>query len=306
MDMGLPAADGQGSIHYRADWKFVDHPAINPDYRNRTAIAASHNRLAQGMRPVCFQHHSLLGSSVRALVAPAPFFSPSSNLLSYSRLRNYRPPYNKPVKYTKVAVLQFYLVKNRYGTPCIFMFPRCTQHIRKYSPAGTRQSVYGQGHLTIFERKNTMHEDFFQLLEKDHNQVKDLLEKLQDTSDSAVKTREKLFLQLKKEILPHLKAEEKTLYPALKEEKDSRRKAMESIEEHHVTELVLHELDQLGKNEEHWAAKFEVFKELVEHHIEEEEEEIFSFAEEVLDEESIDQIMKSFQEEKEKIKSEIS
>jgi hemerythrin-like domain-containing protein len=166
--------------------------------------------------------------------------------------------------------------------------------------------VYGQGHLTIFERKNTMHEDFFQLLEKDHNQVKDLLEKLQDTSDSAVKTREKLFLQLKKEILPHLKAEEKTLYPALKEEKDSRRKAMESIEEHHVTELVLHELDQLGKNEEHWAAKFEVFKELVEHHIEEEEEEIFSFAEEVLDEESIDQIMKSFQEEKEKIRSEIS
>ncbi len=151
-----------------------------------------------------------------------------------------------------------------------------------------------------------MHEDFFQLLEKDHDQVKDLLEKLQDTSDDALKTREKLFLQLKKEILPHMKAEEKAFYPALKEEKESRRKAMESIEEHHVTELVLNELDQMGKDEENWSAKLEVFKELVEHHIEVEEEEIFSSAEEVLTEDAIDQIMKSFQTEKEKIKSEIS
>jgi hemerythrin-like domain-containing protein len=151
-----------------------------------------------------------------------------------------------------------------------------------------------------------MHEDFFQLLENDHNEVKNILEKLQETSDGAVKTREKLFLQLKKEILPHMKAEEKAFYPSLKEEKESRLQSLEAIEEHHVAELVLNELEQLPKNEENWSAKLKVFKELVEHHIEEEEEEIFSLAEEVLDEERVDQIMDSFQKEKEKIKSEIS
>jgi hemerythrin-like domain-containing protein len=159
---------------------------------------------------------------------------------------------------------------------------------------------------SLSKGKTIMHEDFFQILEHDHNEVKDLLEKLQDTSDGAVKTREKLFLQLKKEILPHMKAEEKAFYPSLKDEKESRRQTLEAIEEHHVTELVLNELEKLPKDEENWVAKLSVFKELVEHHIEEEEEEIFSMAEEVLDEDKINEIMQSFQKEKEKIKSEIS
>jgi hemerythrin-like domain-containing protein len=148
--------------------------------------------------------------------------------------------------------------------------------------------------------------EFFELIEKDHQEVKEILEKLEESSDGAVKTREKMFMQLKEEFIPHLKAEEVTLYPALKNQKESRKSALEAIEEHHVAEIVFKELDSLSKNDEVWAAKLKVFKELVEHHIEEEEDQIFKMAQETLASDKMSQIMESFQQEKEKVKKQLS
>ena len=149
-----------------------------------------------------------------------------------------------------------------------------------------------------------MHQ-FFQSLEKDHNEVRDILEQLAQTSEGAAKTKEKLFMKLKHELLPHMKGEEKGLYPVLMENRDVREKAMESLEEHHVAETVFNELDKLPKDKENWSAKLKVFKEIVEHHIEEEEDEVFDIAGEILDDDQLDQIMESFENEKEKIKEQL-
>ncbi|RJQ65502.1 MAG: hemerythrin domain-containing protein [Desulfobacteraceae bacterium] len=150
-----------------------------------------------------------------------------------------------------------------------------------------------------------MAHEFFQTLEKDHEEVKAILEKLESASDGAVKTKEDLFLKLKQELIPHMKGEEKHFYPALNSKKEVKELSMQAIEEHHVAETVLKELEKLPKSAENWSAKVQVFKEIVEHHIEEEEEEVFEAAEDALDEEDLDRIMTSFEEEKEKAKKKI-
>jgi hemerythrin-like domain-containing protein len=147
-----------------------------------------------------------------------------------------------------------------------------------------------------------MAHQLLQIIEKDHEELKEILEQLENASQGAVKKKEELFMKLKMELLPHMKAEEKHFYPVLGESKSSRQISMEAIEEHHVAEMVFKELDKLDKDEERWSAKLKVFKEILEHHIEEEEEEVFEVAEDVLDEDQLDEIMTAFNEEKEKAK----
>lgn len=147
--------------------------------------------------------------------------------------------------------------------------------------------------------------EFFDVLMKDHDEVKDLFEKLMESSPGAEKTREKLFSQLEKELVPHLKAEEIAFYPFLMENKETKIMALEAVEEHALTELVLNQMKKLSVKNDVWTAKLKVLKDMVEHHIEEEEEELFEAAEEALEENAFKQVMQSFQKEKEKIKAEL-
>lgn len=147
---------------------------------------------------------------------------------------------------------------------------------------------------------------FFDELKKDHREVKDILEKLKAGSKTAEKTREKLFVQLKQELVPHLKAEEATFYQALMESKNGRQHALEGKEEHDLTVLVFRQLEETPAKEDIWAAKLKVLKDLIEHHIQEEEKEMFPVAQKEMEKDNFKQIMQNFQEEKEKIKKEIS
>jgi hemerythrin-like domain-containing protein len=138
------------------------------------------------------------------------------------------------------------------------------------------------------------------MLKKDHVEVKGILGKLKETKES--KKREELFLKLRMELVPHMKSEESTFYPPLLAAKEAREDAMEGIEEHHVAEMVQKELEKMPKGEDEWGAKMSVFKELVEHHIKEEEGKIFKSAEKVLTQDDFEKIMKQFEQEKQKIK----
>lgn len=142
--------------------------------------------------------------------------------------------------------------------------------------------------------------DFFQMLKKDHVEVKGILGQLVETKES--KKREELFQKLREELVPHMKAEESIFYPPLMAKKDAREDAMEGIEEHHVSDLVLKELEKMPKGEEKWGAKMGVFKELVEHHIKDEESKVFKSAQKVLEPDEFQTIMHNFDQEKQKIK----
>lgn len=130
----------------------------------------------------------------------------------------------------------------------------------------------------------------FTLLKADHKKVAGILEKIDSTTERGVKTREELFTQLKSELDTHARIEETIFYPAIKEADETRDITLEAFEEHKVVKTLLSELESLGKDEEQWTAKFAVLKENIEHHVEEEEGEMFTKARKVLDEEKAEEL----------------
>jgi hemerythrin-like domain-containing protein len=125
----------------------------------------------------------------------------------------------------------------------------------------------------------------FTLLKADHKKVAGILEKLDSTTERGVKTREELFTQLKTELDVHTRIEETIFYPALEKADETRDITLEAFEEHRLVKQLLSELQSLGKNKEEWTAKFTVLKENIEHHVEEEEGEMFTKARKVLSKE---------------------
>ena len=128
----------------------------------------------------------------------------------------------------------------------------------------------------------------FTLLKADHKKVAGIFEKLEPTTERGVKTREELFAQLKNELDIHARIEEEIFYPALKEADETHDVVLEGYEEHAVVKRLLSELDELSKDDETWGAKLKVLQENVEHHVEEEEGEMFPKARKVLSAEEVE------------------
>src|SRR5437868_9331062 len=66
LHVALTALDRNRAVHQRAHRKLIDEPAVDPYDRDRTAIGAGENRLADGVRPVVFQLQRLLRAVVSA------------------------------------------------------------------------------------------------------------------------------------------------------------------------------------------------------------------------------------------------
>ncbi|HEX2422227.1 MAG TPA: hemerythrin domain-containing protein [Actinomycetota bacterium] len=120
--------------------------------------------------------------------------------------------------------------------------------------------------------------DAIGLLKEDHRKVKKLLAELESTTERGVKTREELFTKVKQELVVHEAIEEEIFYPALKEHPKTKEIALEGYEEHHVVDTVMAEIEGVAYDDEKWGAKFSVMKENLEHHIEEEEQDMFEKA----------------------------
>ncbi|HEX8174990.1 MAG TPA: hemerythrin domain-containing protein [Pyrinomonadaceae bacterium] len=130
----------------------------------------------------------------------------------------------------------------------------------------------------------------FELLKKDHQKVSEMFKQLEETTERAVKTREELFGKLKQELDIHARIEETIFYPAIKEAEETHEITLEAIEEHNVVKRLLSELDSMPVDDERWTAKLTVLKENVEHHVEEEEGEMFKDARKVLSTEQVEEL----------------
>ncbi len=120
------------------------------------------------------------------------------------------------------------------------------------------------------------------LLETDHRRFEALLKQGEETTERGMKTRTNLLKTLIAELNVHELIEEKILYPALEPHPQARDIVLEGFQEHHVADLLLNELDALARSDERWGAKFKVLKESIEHHIQEEERQMFRIARAVL------------------------
>jgi hypothetical protein len=132
--------------------------------------------------------------------------------------------------------------------------------------------------------------DALKLLKDDHDKVKKMLDELDQTTERAVKTREELFTKVKAELVVHEAIEEEIFYPALKQHAEAKDIVLEAFEEHNVVDMVMGEIEQTPFDDEIWKAKFTVMKENLEHHIKEEEGEMFKQARSVFDKERLERL----------------
>lgn len=137
--------------------------------------------------------------------------------------------------------------------------------------------------------------DIYQEIKADHDKARDLMGKIMDTSNQASKQREELFEQFKLDMWSHNKIEEALLYQPLREAKETRGEAMEALNEHHVAGGLIEELDAMPKDSEAWIGKFSALKDMLEHHMDEEENEVFSDAKNVIKEERAEELGDKFQ-----------
>ena len=120
-----------------------------------------------------------------------------------------------------------------------------------------------------------------ELLKEDHRKVKDLFSELVKTTSRAEKTRRQLLTKIEQELHIHTHIEEEIFYPAFKAagNSDFAKTYFEALEEHRaVSELVLPDLKKTEPTSEKFSGRAKVLKELVEHHVDEEEKDMFKKA----------------------------
>lgn len=136
--------------------------------------------------------------------------------------------------------------------------------------------------MAAAKKKPTPQQDAIALLKADHKTVMTLLESLEKATGAR---RAKLLGQIEKELKVHTTIEEEIFYPAYRDaakKKDDQALYYEAVEEHRVVDMVLPQAGEGASNEE-LKAKATVLKELVEHHADEEEKEMFPRARQVMD-----------------------
>jgi len=141
-----------------------------------------------------------------------------------------------------------------------------------------------------------------ELLKEDHDRVEALFEKVKANEDG---DNTDTFKSIKEELDTHAHIEEAIFYPRLMEEGDEELKkiVMEGIEEHRQVKMFLRELDNLVADSEKFQPKIKVLMEDVEHHVEEEEGEMFDLVQSQLDESVLDELGAEMDEEKENFRS---
>ena len=132
--------------------------------------------------------------------------------------------------------------------------------------------------------------DAIKLLKEDHARIKPLLAELKETTDRAEKTRGELFSRIKQELTIHEIIEEEIFYPTLREHPKAKEIVLEGYEEHDVVGRLMGELDGMDATDERFGPKAKVMAENIEHHIEEEEGEMFKTARQVFEETELDEL----------------
>ena len=115
--------------------------------------------------------------------------------------------------------------------------------------------------------------DAITLLEEDHKKVRKLFRDFEGLGERSTKKKQELSDKIRSELVVHTSIEEEIFYPAVQDKVEEM--IAEAIEEHNVVDRLLLEIRDLTPEDEAFTAKMTVMIENVEHHAEEEEEELF-------------------------------
>lgn len=130
--------------------------------------------------------------------------------------------------------------------------------------------------------------NIIELLKEDHKKVAELFAKVEATDSE--KQHEQLFEKIKTELEIHTQIEEMLFYPALEPHEELKDMVLEAFEEHKQVKTLLREISALAEGSEKFDAKLKVMGENVEHHVGEEEDEMFPKVEKVLEHQELERL----------------
>jgi len=124
------------------------------------------------------------------------------------------------------------------------------------------------------------------LLKEDHDQVREMFDRFRYLGPEDRAAKQRLFNRIAEALEIHAELEERIFYPAVRSVKsqDALEITLEAFEEHKIVETLLRQIRSLARGDARKDAKMKVLMESVEHHIEEEEDEIFGEAADLGDE----------------------
>jgi hemerythrin superfamily protein len=135
-------------------------------------------------------------------------------------------------------------------------------------------------HKTSAESNDEMSEEerinVLEVLREDHRKVEQLFTSYEEADG---RSRQRFADEALQALEIHSAIEEKLVYPAIRKATDDQDMVAEANEEHHVVKFLIKELRRMNASAEGYKAKFTVLSELVKHHVEEEEGEMFPKAE---------------------------
>jgi hemerythrin superfamily protein len=146
--------------------------------------------------------------------------------------------------------------------------------------------------------------DIFELLARDHRNVRALLDEIEGAEDDG--QRQALFCQLIDEVEAHSQAEDDVFYTTLDATGDLADKIDDARQEHDQVEALLEELDALPVSGDDWLEKVREIRLIIERHVAEEEEHIFPLARPVLGAEEAMRLGQEFRLAKHLVTAEVS
>jgi len=136
------------------------------------------------------------------------------------------------------------------------------------------------------------------LLKEDHDKVDKLFKQAKATENEAKK--HELFEQIKLELLTHAHIEETIFYPTIMVNEEIKDIVLEGIQEHKQAKTLLREIPNLADGSEVFEAKFKVLMEDIEHHVEEEEDDMFKKVRKAFDSKQLEELGAQMEAEKQK------
>ncbi len=144
-----------------------------------------------------------------------------------------------------------------------------------------------------------------EVIRRDHDGFRELLNHYEEVDPEDHSTKRSLMDELIAVVVQHSVMEERAFYPFVREQvPELDEELREGIEEHHVLEVIMHELKQLDATDEQFDAKVEVFAENLLHHIHEEEDELFPKVSSRIDDQRLDDLTDDLRAAKEQAPSE--
>lgn len=139
--------------------------------------------------------------------------------------------------------------------------------------------------------------DIYEKLKNDHDKHRELLTAICDAGDN-LGAREKLYRKLRDDVMAHANAEEQSFYATLMSKREGQEQARHSVHEHEQADELFEILDNTPLSSPEWMTIFKKLKHDLEHHMKEEEKDVFALAQKLIPDQASEEMKIKFEKRK--------